>query len=518
MSTDNRHSVTISADTRIHDLLQTYPWLADRLIELSSNFKPLKNPVMRNTIGRVATLRRAAAMGSLKLEDLLNAVADAIREQEQIEVNVESSKPVAEDQQQLDDLKALILSLHAGNETMESAKEKFQHQFGSVPAKDIAMMEQQLISEGLPVEMIQELCDVHVGIMGEGAAGTRVAEQTPGHPVYTFVAENLALKQITHAIRQLIDSHTGNPGKLFAGLNDQLSLLKQVERHYLRKENLLFPKLEREGFEGPSKVMWAIHDEIRAELKAVNKALENEDAAAVLKQLPPLLTKIDDMVTKEETILLPTSIEMLQHEDWADIHKQEEELGFALVERGGEWSPRIKMPAPGQPSASDHFKQHHPLFAEEADDANEPAYRKNATTSADSVVITHGHLTQKQLDRILLALPVELSFVDENDEVCYFTGVADKIFPRTPAVIGRKVQNCHPPKSLNMVNRILSEMKAGTRDTAQFWMDDFAGKFVFIRYDAVRDEDGTYLGCLESVQDVSQIRKLTGSKRLMDEN
>ncbi len=518
MSNDNRTPVTISADTRIHDLLRDYPWLADRLIELSSNFKALKNPLMRNTIGRVATLRRAAAMGSLKLEDLLAVVAGAIREHEQVEVQVDPGKPVADDQQQLDDLKALILSLHAGNETMESAKERFQHQFGSVPAKDIALMEQQLISEGLPVEMIQELCDVHVSIMGEGAAGTQVAEQTPGHPVYTFVAENLALKEITQSIRQAVESHSGDPDKLVAALNDQLPLLQQVERHYLRKENLLFPKLEREGFEGPSKVMWAIHDEIRAGLKAAGQALEDTDTAALASQLPPLLTKIDDMVTKEETILLPTSIEMLQHEHWADIYKQEEELGFTLVERGDEWSPRIKMPGPVQQTASDHFKQHHPLFAEETDADNEPAYRKNAAANADSVVITHGHLTGKQLDRILLALPVELSFVDENDEVCYFTGVTDKIFPRTPAVIGRKVQNCHPPKSLNMVNRILSEMKAGTRETAQFWMDDFGGKFIFIRYDAVRDEDGTYLGCLESVQDVSQIRKLAGSKRLMDEN
>jgi hypothetical protein len=132
----------------------------------------------------------------------------------------------------------------------------------------------------------------------------------------------------------------------------------------------------------------------------------------------------------------------------------------------------------------------------------------------DRLPLNVGEMTVKQLDRMLLALPVELTFVDENDTVRYFSGHEEQVFPRPRASIGRKVQNCHPPKSIHLVNRIIEQMRAGERETAQFWLDDFRGRFVFIRYDAVRDEDGTYLGCLEAVQDVTEIRKLEGSRRL----
>jgi uncharacterized protein len=514
MSANTRTAPVLSPDTRLHDLLQERSYLVDRLIDISSHYKALKNPVMRKTVGRVATLRRAAAMGSLPVEELIQKLAKAIEAEEGVKVEIQSGVEASVESELQDDLKALILSLHAGNETLETAKVKFQEQFGSVPAKDIAIMEQQLISEGLPVEMIQELCDVHVGIMGEGAAGTAVAEQTPGHPVYTMVAENLAIKQMTEKTRVVFEQIKDQASPGLTELAEHIAIIRTIERHYVRKENMLFPKLEREGFEGPSKVMWAIHDEIRAELKSVIAAISANDISALREELPALLTKIDDMITKEESILFPTSIDMLKHEDWADIHKQEDEIGFTIIERDDQWSPRIKMIMPDQKPATDHFAEHHPVQAVPADSA--AALVAKAVESNESVVVTHGSLTQKQLDRILLTVPVELSFVDENDEVRYFTGAEHKVFPRSPAVIGRKVQNCHPPKSLNMVNQILEEMKAGTRETSEFWMDNFAGRFIHIRYDAVRDEDGTYMGCLEVVQDISSLRTLTGSKRLLD--
>ena len=126
-------------------------------------------------------------------------------------------------------------------------------------------------------------------------------------------------------------------------------------------------------------------------------------------------------------------------------------------------------------------------------------------------------MTEEQINLVLLHLPVELSFVDEHDEVRYYSGVDHKIFPRTPGAIGRKVQNCHPPKSVHLVNKILNEMKQGSRDSAEFWMEDFGGKFVYIRYDAVRDDIGKYRGCLESVQDITRLRAVEGSRRLLDE-
>lgn len=355
--TDASDRIALTPETRVHDLISDRPYLIDRLITLSPQFRALKNPLMRNTLGRVATLRRAAGMGDIGLESLLRALADEIRRREQVDVTIElGGEETGERESRRERLKSIILSLHAG-EDMESAKERFQQEFASVPASEIATMEQQLISEGLPAEMIQELCDVHVGVMGASATGANPGEQQEGHPVFTFVAENIALKKLTAQTRTILgeldSSEVRVVKRTLETLAQQWRLIREIEKHYLRKENLLFPKLEAAGFTGPSQVMWAIHDEIRSGMKEVGRAIDDGDVETVRLRAKGVLDAMDDMVTKEEVILLPTAIEKLEHEEWADIHRQEEEIGFAFVERGSEWSPRIKFRKPSsEPGAA----------------------------------------------------------------------------------------------------------------------------------------------------------------------
>jgi DUF438 domain-containing protein len=507
------NKTTLSAEDRVAAWIEEFPFLADTLTDLSPRYAALKNPVMRKTLGKVATWRMAASMGGVPLTDLLLAVADAVRERVGIECTLDSGKTDdSADRDRLERLKGLILSLHAGVDLAE-AKKTFEEQFGDVAAHEIAKMEQELISQGLPVEDVKALCDVHVGLFKDGLSGNS-PESKPGHPVQSMLEENEQLQNRIEGLRTILErggdsfAPESHPD-LWEAVGRVLKDLREIEKHYLRKENLLFPRLENHEFSGPSQVMWAVHDDIRADLREAISAHEDGNAVRLHETMPKLLTELEEMITKEESILIPTSMDLLEHEEWAAIYREENEFGFAWIERGAEWNPRIKISLPTENNDSiNGIEDSHEVVR---------VPELTQTDGSDKLIdLNVGRMSVEQVNLMLLHLPVELSFVDETDTVLYYSGVPDKIFPRTPGAIGRKVQNCHPPKSLHLVNRILSEMKAGTRDTAEFWMENFMGKFLNIRYDAVRDKNGEYRGCLESVQDIAELRTREGSKRLLE--
>jgi PAS domain S-box-containing protein len=195
------------------------------------------------------------------------------------------------------------------------------------------------------------------------------------------------------------------------------------------------------------------------------------------------------MIYKEEKILFPMSLETLDERDWARVRKGEEEIGYAWVTPGAEWKPAVALE--GLPPA--------------------PHYHRPAAT----IELDTGALTPGQINLLLKNLPADITFVDETDTVRYFSAGAERIFPRSPGVIGRKVQNCHPPDSVHVVNRILDAFRKGERQVAEFWIQS-RGRFIQIRYFAVRDDSGQYKGCLEVSQDVSSARHLQGEQRLLD--
>jgi hypothetical protein len=232
--------------------------------------------------------------------------------------------------------------------------------------------------------------------------------------------------------------------------------------------------------------MWALHDDIRAFIKDVRKrVIDNKMEKVAIEALAKM---INDMIYKEEHILFPMTLETLSEDEWAKVRKGEEEIGFAWIKPETVWKP-----------AAESFQQ--ALLSEKVGSLN----------------LDTGQLTAEQVNLVLTHLPVDISFVNENDEVAYYSASPERIFPRSPGVIGRKVQNCHPPKSVGMVEKILSEFKAGTKSVADFWIQ-MQGKFILIKYFAVRDAEGKYRGCLEVSQDVTGIRKLEGQKRLLDWN
>lgn len=392
-------------------------------------------------------------------------------------------------------MKDIILKLHRGL-SLEAARERFEKEVGNISSTEIAEIEQSLINEGLSPEEIKKFCNVHVLLFQSALEKSVARETSPAHPVYLFKLENREVEKIAGSLRELTEKRKKlDLAELKRKLSELLLRLRGIETHYERKEQVLFPFLEKQGFFGPSKVMWGKDNEIRDLLKKALQEVEKVGrekefdayAAGVLK---PLIEEVEGMVFKEENILFPTSLEKLSVDDWADILKESDEVGYAFIEKSRETEALLK-----------ELKE---SFSEEP------------TSGNSQVNFPTGSFQLKELMAVLNTLPVDITFVDKDDKVRYFSDTKDRIFVRTKSVIGRKVQNCHPPQSIDAVEKILRSFKERKRDFFDFWMN-LEEKLIFIRYLAVRDKAGNYLGTLEVTQDVTGIKKLEGEKRLLDE-
>jgi DUF438 domain-containing protein len=494
----------LNAKTKIDHLLQRHPFLLEYLTTLSPRFENLKNPIMRKTIGKVATLEKAAAIGGLDVEKLVSALKAEIEKhggREAVSGKSSGSDPHGEDRalpaarQQI--LKGIIKDLHNG-EDMKVLKQRFKELVRGVEAPEIARMEQELMNEGLPAEEIKRLCDVHVEIFKEALEEQDRPQPPAGHPIHTFMKENRASEDIMSETSILIGRLGQPPGnEAFKehrrALGTLIDRLSEINIHYTRKENQLFPMLEAHHFTGPSQVMWSIHDDIRAGLKRAREAFDQNDTVQTANSLKEAIQAIRDMIYKEEHILYPTSLDMLTDSEWIKVKQGESDIGFAWVVPDKGWPEEIIEPAQDTPPEPVDVLQ----------------------DVAGVLGLDTGRMTLGQINLMLTHLPVDLTFVDENDRVAYYSEGPERIFPRSPAIIGREVRNCHPPKSVHIVNKILDAFKSGSRDTAEFWIE-LGGRFIYIRYFAVRDAGGRYRGTLEVSQDLTAIRKLEGQQRLLD--
>ncbi|SNS25383.1 hypothetical protein SAMN05446037_1006240 [Anaerovirgula multivorans] len=392
-------------------------------------------------------------------------------------------------------LKQLIMELHEGKK-LEEVKPKFEETFSGIAATEIAEIEQEIIMEGMPIEEVQRLCDVHASIYkGNIEDIHRPADRIPGHPVHTFKLENRALeKHISEVVEpQLEVFYQDNSDENTYKLIEDLNLLLDIDKHYSRKENLLFPYLEKYGITAPPKVMWGVDDEIRNEIKAVkgllHKFSDNKDE--IVDKCKVVLEKIKEMIFKEESILFPMALDTLTEDEWFNIMRESDEIGHCLVEPEGIWVPdRVD------------------IAKEEEEDGNQIAngYIKFET----------GILTAKEISTIFNNLPFDITFIDENDVVKYFSHGKERIFARTKSVIGRTVQNCHPPGSVHIVEKMLEDFKSGAKDHEDFWIK-MGNMFIYIRYFAVKDKEGQYMGTIEVTQNIKPIQELDGEKRLLTE-
>jgi DUF438 domain-containing protein len=392
-------------------------------------------------------------------------------------------------------LKQLILRLHAG-ESEEELRKELMSSLQSIPYGEVVEVEQELISEGLPETEVLRLCDAHSAVL-QGNVDMSGSKGIPeGHPVDVFREENRALRLLTAQTRELLAEierlQSEVVGAEIYKLRGFFNQLFDVDKHYQRKEYLLFPYLEREGITGPPKVMWGKHDEIREQIKGAIELLQTENispadlTAAADIVLIPALFGVEDMIIKEEEFLFPMSLDKLTDIDWYEIAKQSIEIGFCLYDPQVDWKPDWL------PKQS----------------INE------AQKTGGHVQMPSGSFSVEELLAILNTIPVDMTFVDKDDKVKYFTQGSERIFTRNRSILNRDVRLCHPPASAHIVDKIIDDFKSGKQSRAPFWINK-GGKFVHIEYFALRNEQGDYLGTLEVSQDLTHYRALEGEQRIL---
>ena len=307
-----------------------------------------------------------------------------------------------------------------------------------------------------------------------------------GHPVKVYLEENALMRDLMEQINAL---NIQENQEAFLLLFEKLCL---VEKHFARKENQLFPYLEKYGWTSPSQNMWAFHDDIRAIVKATRTLSKTDEFSSLSMSLQNLFRNLEHIMQVEEQRLLPGALEMLDEDDWKEMRSGDEEIGWMFDEAPTPY-PEVEYIHPSQDTQK----------------------RKLPFSLEGRIDLEQGHMLPEQINLLLKFMPVDITYVDENDIVIFYNRGDNRVFPRSAGIIGREVKFCHPPKSVDQVLMILREFKAGRRDEAEFWIE-FKDKFIHIRYFAIRDDEGTYKGVIEVSQDVTEIRALKGQQRLLD--
>jgi len=406
---------------------------------------------------------------------------------------------LAEDRKNV--LKEILRQLHAGANPQE-VKEKFKQFLEGISPLEISRIEQELVREGMPREEIQRLCDVHMAVFREQLEKQKL-DVPESHPINILMEEHKIMLQLAGKLASTAQKiqHFSEPSYVEEEIHVLQHLARDFmdsEKHYLREENVLFPNLEKHGITEPPAIMWMEHNQIRDKKKTLNKLIENYGASSFQEfkaQLGELAETLNSLLAshffKENNILFPTALRVITEDEWKAIRSEFDEIGYCCFTPPELTAPQIV----------------------EAEKEEEAIPMQKETPFA--LQFETGTLTKEEVEALLNALPVDITFVDKNDTVRYFNKAEKRIFVRTKAVIGRKVQLCHPQKSIHIVNRILEAFKEGKKDVAEFWIT-LNNRLIHIRYFAVRDRKGEYLGTMEVTQDITDIKKIEGEKRLLD--
>jgi PAS domain S-box-containing protein len=419
-------------------------------------------------------------MEALELEEDINGMSDIIN-------NREYRQKV---------LKELINELHNGK-NVEEVQERFHDLVHNISTKEISEMEAALIKEGMPVEEIQRLCDVHAAVFKGSIEEIHHPDKAAGHPIHTFKLENEAVrKYIYENVKKNLEDFKENDNKDNRyKLIENFNMLWDLDKHYSRKENLLFPYLEKYGVTAPPKVMWGVDDEVRAGIKETKSMLQNDSSSKenIISKIDEITNKIQEMIFKEENILFPLSIDSLTEDEWYEIESDSDSIGYCLTGPADKWKP-----------------------ARADVEAREQEKKLAGEDSEGYIKFDTGILKAKEISAIFDHLPVDITFVDKDGVVKYFSNSKERIFIRTKAVIGRKVQNCHPPASVHVVEQVAEDLRAGKKEHEDFWIK-MGDLYILIRYFAVRDDNSEFLGILEVSQNIKPIQEITGEKRLISD-
>ena len=485
-------SKILDLDKPVYDLAKEYPDFID--IFASLGFADIKNPVMLNSMGRIITVNKGSKMKKIPLEKIKEVFAEhgyeiegdskESKEEDTLKAAKKGSDLPKDDANSTELIKQYLLRLSNG-ESLESVQKDFKERFESVDSSEIMKAEQELMESGMPYQEVQKLCDVHSALfhgstenetseiektldLASGAgADTKELVETVGHPLNTFTKENKNLENYIDEFEKKLDNNTVD--------RELLKKIRELSIHYAKKGDLLYPLLKTKyNVTGPATVMWSVDDEIRDELARLF-AVDKEDEKWV-EDIKAVLTRAKEMIYKEENILFPICATNFTGEDWINIYLDSKDYANCLgvVPESFELAENLKR---------------------EFDDID------------GEIVLPGGHFTKEQLIAMLNTMPFEITFVDENDINRFFNeNDAPKAFKRPLMAIDRDVYSCHPPKIEPMVREIIGSFKSGTQDEVSVWLNK-NGKDMLIKYMAVRDKKGKYLGTMEIVQDMDFARK-----------
>jgi len=427
-------------------------------------------------------------------------------------------------------MKEMLMKLQSGQDP-EELKQEFKALLKSISPLEIPIIEQELVKEGVKPREIAKMCDIHVELFRETVSGTSEEEEQGlprGHPLAVLYRENKEIIKDAELLGLYSASlATAESEKTRAALLDVVDdiagrILKIGFTHYNREEMLLFPYIERLGISAVPTVLWTKHDEIRIKMKQFAGLLKkyadtewSDFSAQVKEKGAELSGKLVDMVFREDNILYPTARILLPEGAWVAIMEQSEEYGYYGVEPGN-WSSDAPPLLPHEMTEG--------LSAEDILSLPPDVQRliKATGTEKDDYVLVRegdvdmgtGFMSAEELIKVFSRLPVDITFIDRDDRVRFFSG-GERVFPRSKNILGRKVQMCHPPKSVHIVNRILADFREKKRENAEFWIQ-MGPKFIHITYYPLWDDNGEYMGTLEVSEDATHVRSLEGEKRLLD--
>lgn len=444
----------ISINEPVASLVEKYPDLKNILKDIG--FSEITNPLALSSLGKIVSIKKGAGIKNIDL--------DIIREKLQeggfnlIEDQDPQDNP-SDEGKRLELLKSYIERVSKG-EDLEAVRSDFVKNFKDVSSKEIVAAEESLIKSGLPLEKVQKLCDIHSALFHESNIideSQKDLEKIPGHPLNILSLENKKIKSLADKVKEGED-------KL-----KKISDLLKINSHYGKKAGLIYPLLKTKyKINGPSDVMWAVDDEIRRDLSKIIKANSYNQ-----EDLNKILDRVYEMIYKEESILFPLLKENFTEEEWNKIYGDLGEYGLDLVDELPLW----KDYKPQEISPKEKI-------------------------SSGSLDFETGSLKLNEVMQILRTIDAELTFIDKDDLVRFYSEGEDKIFPRPKSCLNRDVTSCHPPKVVPMVKSLLDDFKNKRKDRLVVCRN-IKGKKILVKYLAVY-EDGEYIGTLETVEDISQ--------------
>lgn len=483
----------------VYELTKEYPELIGIMAELG--FTEITKKTMLHSVGKIMTIPKGAKMKNISMMDVVTTLMsngfELIGEMPLMQASEQATKkePANDSADRTEQLKGYLRRLGDG-EDLEAVRADFVREFGEVEASEIMKAEQELLKDGTPLAEVQKLCDVHSALFHGATTEERIAnaekaveesvmrqkvqeelakrdsfpkkdysdknaraaalEAVQGHPLYTLTMENNALSAL---LEQYKDSHD----------DAFIPAIRELSIHYAKKGDLLYPLLKvRYGVSGPSDVMWTVDDEIRDELGALTK--EDNHGEDWQARVDAVLKRAEEMIYKEQNILFPICAVNFTDEEWYGIYQDAKDYLDCLGVSKETW--------------------------EEA----ESAKGSELIFAAGEIVMPGGHVTVEQLTALLNTIPLEITFVDAEN-INRFFNEGPKVFKRPGMAIDREVFSCHPPKIEPMVRQIIDDFRNNRRDEVPVWMEK-NGRTMLVKYMAVRDAAGKYVGTVELVQDM----------------